>query len=514
LVTAFLLAGAASGCSSDVTRFDGLFGSKADRLTTSSVPHKANAVNGKLPVPRAEVRNGGNLEDLSGDAALDQPYPGNDNVSYDPISTSTTEMSPARASVTPVRIERRELTTPKVVYKAEIKTEQEVALAQPLPSKKVMAADFEATADPIRTGTVKGVWKVSDSSPRILIESGDTLSAISVKYKVPQAELLRANNLKSGADLKYGKSIVIPVSVKVDVKTKAVPVEQAVKTDKKIPIPEKTPKHEQAILPSTAARDKAKQNDADVAKNSNSDKGKDKKDVADASVYVVVQGDSLARIAKMHKVGIDAIKQANGMTEVSLRIGQKLVIPDADATIKTASIPADTKVKTEKTVKETQESNDKPKGYTPPMAEKSVAEVEKTSDAGAEAPDATGIGKFRWPVRGAVIAGYGQNVDGVRNAGIDISVPEGTAIKAAENGVVIYSGSGLKDLGNTVLVRHDDGTVTVYGNASSLVVKRGEKVTRGQVIANSGMTGGAKRPKVHFEVRQNAVAVNPMTFLQ
>ncbi|RYE56443.1 MAG: M23 family metallopeptidase, partial [Rhizobiaceae bacterium] len=128
--------------------------------------------------------------------------------------------------------------------------------------------------------------------------------------------------------------------------------------------------------------------------------------------------------------------------------------------------------------------------------------------------DETGIGKFRWPVRGAVIAGYGQNVDGVRNPGIDISVPEGTQVKAAENGVVIYSGAGLKDLGNTVLVRHDNGTVTVYGNASDLKVKRGDKVTRGQVIALSGMTGGAKRPKLHFEVRQNSAAVNPMTFLQ
>ncbi len=71
-------------------------------------------------------------------------------------------------------------------------------------------------------------------------------------------------------------------------------------------------------------------------------------------------------------------------------------------------------------------------------------------------------------------------VEGARNTGIDISVPEGTPVKAAENGVVIYSGSGLKDLGNTVLVRHDDGTVTVYGNAAALNVKRGDKVTRGQ----------------------------------
>jgi murein DD-endopeptidase MepM/ murein hydrolase activator NlpD len=178
----------------------------------------------------------------------------------------------------------------------------------------------------------------------------------------------------------------------------------------------------------------------------------------------------------------------------------------ADTSLKTASIPHDGKTKIV--------DSSAPKSYTPPVAEKSVADVQKVADNGEKAPDETGIGKYRWPVRGAVIAAYGQNVDGVRNPGIDISVPEGTPIKAAENGVVIYSGSGLKDLGNTVLIRHEDGTVTVYGNAQSLNVKRGDKVTRGEVIAASGMTGGANRPKLHFEVRQNAAAVNPMTFLQ
>ncbi len=92
-----------------------------------------------------------------------------------------------------------------------------------------------------------------------------------------------------------------------------------------------------------------------------------------------------------------------------------------------------------------------------------MSDVEKKSDVASIAPESTGIGKYRWPVRGAVISGFGENVDGNRNDGINISVPEGTPIKAAENGVVIYAGNGLKQLGNTVLVRHDDGKVTVYG---------------------------------------------------
>ena len=479
LVTAFLLAGAASGCSSDVTRFDGIFSSKTDNLTTNSIPHKANEVNGKLPVPRARIANGDDTlnADVSGDQALNQPYPA------DPISTST--VSDARAAVTPIRVQRTELSTPSV------RADEKVAMAQPLPGK--VKYNVVVDADPINTGTVKGNWRITDNSPRVEIRSGQTLSGIAAHYGVPQAEILKANNLKSGADLKFGKTLIIPVSGK----GKSIPKDLLADGKKKIPTPDKMPQ-DQAVLPNISARDKAKNGDAQkLASNG--------KDNAEGSTYEVKPGDSLAKIARANKVSIDAIKRANGMNTASLKIGQKIAIPGADA-MTTASIPKDNAVK--------QVADAKPKTYTPPVAEKSLDEVQKTADNGEDAPDATGIGKFRWPVRGAVIAGYGQNVEGTRNTGIDISVPEGTSVKAAENGVVIYSGSGLKDLGNTVLIRHDDGTVTVYGNAASLNVKRGDKVTRGQVVANSGMTGAAKRPKLHFEVRKNAVAVNPMTFLQ
>jgi murein DD-endopeptidase MepM/ murein hydrolase activator NlpD len=472
-----------------VTRFDGIFSSRTDRLTTNSIPHRVNEVNGKLPIPRETVANAGD-EDTSPNAALNQPYPGRNVQADDGLSTSTTE-TVARASVRPVRIERAELSAPGV----KVKTEERVALAQPFPARRLVTE--EVNPDQIKTGTIKQVWRVGDASPRIMIKSGETLSAISVRYHVPQSEILKANNLTSGAELKYGKSIVIPVTVKVETRVKPVnEIALDAKGHKKIPT--KLPEQEQAVLPSSNSRDKSKNADAKLADARN--------DNANGDFYVVKEGDSLARIAKAHKISIDAIKASNSMTTASIRIGQKLSIPDTETV--TASIPAK-----KSQVKETAEAS-KPKTYTPPVADRSVEDVQKTADNGEKAPDETGIGKFRWPVRGAVIAGYGQNLDGVRNAGIDISVPEGTPIKSAENGVVIYAGSGLKDLGNTVLIRHDDGTVTVYGNAANLDVKRGDKVIRGEVIAKSGMTGGAKRPKVHFEVRQNAVAVNPMTFLQ
>jgi murein DD-endopeptidase MepM/ murein hydrolase activator NlpD len=154
----------------------------------------------------------------------------------------------------------------------------------------------------------------------------------------------------------------------------------------------------------------------------------------------------------------------------------------------------------------------KPAGYTPPhKADKQIAAVEQ--DDKAAAPDATGIGKMRWPVRGRVISAFGS-AGGADGDGIDISVPEGTPVKAAENGVVIYAGNGLKEFGNTVLVRHDDGLVTVYGHAKSLEVSRGDKVRRGQEIALSGMSGNADSPRLHFEVRKNSAPVDPRKYLE
>jgi murein DD-endopeptidase MepM/ murein hydrolase activator NlpD len=93
-------------------------------------------------------------------------------------------------------------------------------------------------------------------------------------------------------------------------------------------------------------------------------------------------------------------------------------------------------------------------------------------------------------------------------------VPQGTPVKAAENGVVIYAGDGLKELGKTILVRHADGLVTVYGHVSKIDVKRGDDIKRGQQIASSGMSGSAKQPQLHFEVRKNSKPVNPATYLQ
>jgi murein DD-endopeptidase MepM/ murein hydrolase activator NlpD len=111
-----------------------------------------------------------------------------------------------------------------------------------------------------------------------------------------------------------------------------------------------------------------------------------------------------------------------------------------------------------------------------------------------------------------VIKEFGT-ANGERNDGINLAVPEGTSVKAAEDGEVIYSGNELKGYGNLVLVRHVDGWVTAYAHASELLVNRGDKVTRGQIIARAGATGGVAQPQLHFEIRKGQRPVDPKQFL-
>ena len=96
---------------------------------------------------------------------------------------------------------------------------------------------------------------------------------------------------------------------------------------------------------------------------------------------------------------------------------------------------------------------------------------------------------FRWPVRGRVMPASARKPSGQQNDGINVAVPEGTPVKAAEDGVVAYAGNELKGYGNLVLVRHPNGYVTAYAHASEILVKRDDPVKRGQVIAQSGQTG-------------------------
>ena len=122
--------------------------------------------------------------------------------------------------------------------------------------------------------------------------------------------------------------------------------------------------------------------------------------------------------------------------------------------------------------------------------------------------------RLRWPVAGKIIAGFGPRPDGTHNDGVNFAAPMGTDIHAAENGVVAYSGDELKGYGNLVLIRHDNGWVTAYAHADEILVKRGDRIKRGQVIAKAGRTGQVDQPQVHFELRQGQKPVDPTPFME
>ncbi|MEK9910639.1 MAG: peptidoglycan DD-metalloendopeptidase family protein [Candidatus Puniceispirillum sp.] len=120
---------------------------------------------------------------------------------------------------------------------------------------------------------------------------------------------------------------------------------------------------------------------------------------------------------------------------------------------------------------------------------------------------------FSWPVRGRVLAGFGPTPDGLHNDGINISARAGAPVIAAENGVVVYAGSELKGFGNLLLIRHADGWMTAYAHLDKSLVKKGQKVTKGQAIGTVGSTGGVSQPQLHFEIRRGTQAVDPAKFL-
>lgn len=148
-------------------------------------------------------------------------------------------------------------------------------------------------------------------------------------------------------------------------------------------------------------------------------------------------------------------------------------------------------------------------GAAPPTRGKSAAEAPIASAA----PPAHGGGTFLWPVHGHILEGYGSGPDGTHNDGINIAAPRGAAVQAADAGVVAYAGNELRGYGNLILVKHANGWITAYAHCDLMLVKPGEKVARGQVIARVGSTGNVGEPQLHFELRRGDKAVDPRTYL-
>ena len=223
-------------------------------------------------------------------------------------------------------------------------------------------------------------------------------------------------------------------------------------------------------------------------------------------MHVVAPGESLIGIARHNGVSLTALARANNIQPYSkVSIGDRLTIPGGHSVAQRAPTPM---VSQPRTV-----PAEKVASVPVQNARVAKAEVEETKSVTKQAEAAGSIPSFRWPVRGRIIAGFGPRPNGAQNDGINLAVPEGTPIKAAEDGVVAYAGNELKGYGNLVLIRHSDGYVSAYANASKLLVKRGDTVKRGQVIAHAGQTGNVTSPQLHFEIRKGSTPVDPAKYL-
>ncbi|HLJ70581.1 MAG TPA: peptidoglycan DD-metalloendopeptidase family protein [Roseiarcus sp.] len=350
--------------------------------------------------------------------------------------------------------------TPNANYAAAAHPSPVAVSSLPAPAPTSTGSIRPTTTQPI-TG-FNGGWSTVGGSP-IVLADGENLETISRRYGVPQSALLRANGLTSASEVHPGARLIVPVynagAKTAAAEPKAREAETAERRDSRA-------KAEKSAKESKKAKDK----EADASEHKKQEKAK----VAEAKAGKAEKAEKPAKAEKTEKAATVKTEPARKQAEAK---------PDAPA-------------------KKTAATDQTPTGSVHPE-ETTAAMTSAQADAAGVTPE------FRWPARGRIIQGF--KVGG--NDGINIAVPEGTSVKAAESGVVAYAGNELKGYGNLILIRHPNGFVTAYANNGELEVKRGEQVKRGQIIAKSGQSGNVSSPQLHFELRKGSTPVDPTSYL-
>lgn len=121
--------------------------------------------------------------------------------------------------------------------------------------------------------------------------------------------------------------------------------------------------------------------------------------------------------------------------------------------------------------------------------------------------------RFIWPARGNLLAGFGAQEGGQHNDGINIALPLGSPVRAIASGHVVYVGNELRGYGNLLLISHADNWVSAYAHNEEILVRRGDMIIQGDVVARSGSSGNVVEPQLHFELRRGSRAVDPMQYM-
>jgi murein DD-endopeptidase MepM/ murein hydrolase activator NlpD len=314
----------------------------------------------------------------------------------------------------------------------------------------------------------------------IVVEPGESLETMSRRYSVPVSAIMQANNITNPTAIHPGEHLVIPRLKSAAGYMPARPASTA------------------AVMPPMGPV------------------GSPKMALAPTSgMHVVAPGETLHSIARAYGKPVMVLAKANNIPpDTMVRVGERIIIPDiqpgqaglAAPRVQASAAPAPAPIPAPAYA-----SAESPHSARVAVPESAAATEQQSAVKTAE--PAGSLPSFRWPARGRVIAGFGPSPNGLQNDGINVAVPEGTPIKAADDGVVAYAGNELKGYGNLVLIKHSNGFVTAYAHASEILVKRGDTVKRGEVIAKSGQTGSVTSPQLHFEIRKGSTPVDPSQYL-
>ncbi len=315
----------------------------------------------------------------------------------------------------------------------------------------------------------------------ITVERGDTLYGLSRRHGVSVAELMSVNSLNDSM-LRIGQRLYVPARASGTPSARTVS-----RTSRRKPVAT-------ASAPSTWN-----------------------------GSYQVRSGDSLYKIARQYGVRTSELQRYNAITDPRrVMPGTVLKVPGggrpntyAASQDRVLERPVPRKASGDRYAA-LPTSETRSDAVSAPKGVRTVAitpmNVNRTASRSTGDDDLT---RLKWPVRGKMIAGFGSRPDGTHNDGVNFAVPTGTDVRAADEGVVAYAGSELRSYGNLILLRHDNGWVTAYAHNSRLMVSRGDKVRRGQVIAKSGDSGQVDQPQVHFELRQSSKKpVDPIPYLE
>ena len=242
----------------------------------------------------------------------------------------------------------------------------------------------------------------------------------------------------------------------------------------------------------------------------------------DTYKHTIASGESLYTIARRYDVSATDVIAANNISSPDrIVVGQSLIVPgrpdllaQRGQTQQVAAVSgSQTALTTPSGTTATQPANTQaaapaPAAQPAPAPTTQVAAV-PTQPATPAATASVTSDKFRWPLSGRVITDFAAS----RGTGINIEAPEGTSVRAAENGEVIYVGNAVEGYGNLVLVKHANGFVSAYAHLNTIGVVKGDTISRGDAIGTVGMTGSVTRPQLHFELRKGATPVDPMPLL-